>query len=73
MLQVPPESVHVAGEGRVMLPVPDWEKATVPVGDWPMTVAVQEVVALTPKEEGEQLTEVDEEGLSDITQTVLPP
>ena len=70
MLQVPPESVHVAGDGMMTLPVPDCEKMTVPLGDRPVTVAVQEVVAPTLKEEGEQPTEVEEESLSDITQTL---
>lgn len=46
-------------------------KVTVPVGEDPITVAVHVVNEPAETEEGEQLTEVDEASLSDITETVL--
>jgi hypothetical protein len=72
MLQAAPgKSVHVAGFGRVILPVPDAVNVTVPVGDDPVTVAVHLAEEPTGTDDREQLTEVDEGALSDITDTVL--
>jgi hypothetical protein len=54
----PEESVQVAGLGKVTVPVPDCVKVTVPVGDEPVTVAVQVEVPPTANDVGVQETEV---------------
>jgi hypothetical protein len=70
-LQVAPErSVHVAGL-RATLPVPDVVNVTVPVGDDPVTVVVHVAEEPAETEDREQLKDVDEGALSDITETVL--
>jgi hypothetical protein len=53
------ERLHVAGLGRVTLPVPHWVKVTVPVGyNPPDTVAVHDVVEPMTKGVGVQETTV---------------
>jgi hypothetical protein len=68
----PDASVHLTGLG-VMLPTPDFERVTVPVGDAPVTVAVHRVTEPEGTEETEQLTKVNEGDLSEITETVPEP
>ena len=65
-------SVHLAGLGRT-LPGPLCEKVTVPVGESPETRAVQIVEEPEETGEGEQLTNVVEAVLSDITDAVPDP
>lgn len=56
---VPDTGVHVAGEGKVTLPVPEDQNSTAPLGeDPPETVAVQELAAPAAKDVGVQETVV---------------
>jgi hypothetical protein len=60
--QLPPVRVQLVAE-RVTLPagVPGvWDHVTVPVGDWPVTVAVQVDCAPMATCDGEQVTDVPE-------------
>jgi hypothetical protein len=67
------ERVHVAGLGRVMLPVPNCANVTTPEGDTPLTVAVHVADEPPVTEDREQTTEVDEGAATDITETVPEP
>jgi hypothetical protein len=57
---IPIESVQVAAGAKVPVEL-DVENVTVPVGSYPVTVAVQVVGSLTISGEGLQLTDVREE------------